>query len=74
MKKVLNRLIDAICEVCHQVFGNDMGYPPRETKKILDNPHDRKLYLQACENLRKCSKSETITLESGEVLTICSTV
>jgi len=41
--------------------------------KILDHPGDREKYIDASDKLRKGSRSETITLHSGEKFTICRT-
>tara|TARA_R110002124_G_scaffold89436_1_gene228552 strand:- start:515 stop:727 length:213 start_codon:yes stop_codon:yes gene_type:complete len=58
----------AILDVFESLFVSDMDVVSPEAKKIIANPEDRKLYIDAVERLKKGEvQEETIKLSTGEI-------
>lgn len=51
-------------------FFDDMPVMSHEAQRIFADSEDRKLYMDAVDKLRNGSKEETITLHTGETITL----
>ena len=73
VQSILSELFQANESFFDQYFPSESSYVSKEVMKILDHPGDREKYIDASDKLRKGSRSETITLHSGEKIIICRT-
>ena len=68
--EIFDRIYQAVKNVFIEFIWDDMPIISKEAQEILSHPEDRKLYIDAIERLRNGSKEETITLHTGNTITL----